>query len=385
MTIVKRFKDFLHLSFLYSRRTISEFNRWRAVQRNFLLKPLVFYGHERIPSRDERSGGAMIKFQDLNEYFPNTVYGANILYLVNSALPVFPEIMARRAKQKGVLLVLNQNGVAYPGWHGPGWEKSNAPNRILLELADFVIYQSEFCKQTADKFVARCKCQWTISHNPVNTEVFRPVGRNRPRGVRLLLSGSHQHFYRIQTALQTLQIILMHEPNAFLTIAGRYTWRAVEKECIAEVEGMAQELGVQHRFEFSGGYSQDEAPALLQQHNILLHTKYNDPCPRLVTEAMACGLPIVYSKSGGVPELVGKSAGVGVPAILDWQQDHPPKPDELARAVLQVYEGLERYSLAARSRAVNNLDVLPWIKMHSAIFADLLNRKYNAPNQLKAT
>ncbi len=384
MTIIKRFKEFLHLSFLYSRRTISEVNRWRAVQSNNPLKPLVFYGHERIPSRSERSGGAMIKFQDLDEYFPNTVRGANILYLVNSALPVFPEIMARRAKQKGVLLVLNQNGVAYPGWHGPGWEKTNAPNRILLELADFVIYQSEFCKQTADKFVARCKCQWTISHNPVNTEVFRPGGITRPWGVRLLLSGSHQHFYRIQTALETLQKILMYEPNAFLTIAGRYTWRAVEKECIAEVERMAQELGVQQRFEFSGGYSQEEAPALLQKHNILLHTKFNDPCPRLVAEAMACGLPIVYSKSGGVPELVGKNAGVGVPAILDWQQDHPPKSDELARAALQVYEGLETYSLAARSRAVNNLDVLPWIKMHSAIFADLLNRNKNAPNEFKA-
>ena len=74
----------------------------------------------------------------------------------------------------------------------------------------------------------------------------------------------------------------------------------------------------------------------MQSADILLHTKYNDPCPTVVLEAMACGLPVVYSASGGTPELVGDDAGIGVDAPLDWEHDHPPAPEALAEAVLVV-------------------------------------------------
>ena len=63
----------------------------------------------------------------------------------------------------------------------------------------------------------------------------------------------------------------------------------------------------------------------MRRADLLLHTKYNDPCPTVVLEAMASGLPVVYSASGGVPELVGEEAGVGIPAPFDWEHDHPPK------------------------------------------------------------
>jgi glycosyltransferase involved in cell wall biosynthesis len=111
---------------------------------------------------------------------------------------------------------------------------------------------------------------------------------------------------------------------------------------------------------------------VLADADILLHTKYNDPCPGLVLEAMACGVPVVYSDSGGTPELVGDDAGIGVPAPLDFEHDHPPDPDQLADAVLAVASDRERYASEARRRAVELFDLERWIERHRAVFAELL-------------
>ncbi len=353
-----RFKFFLHLALLYCSRIITEKRRWYTAQDVTDNRVKVFYGHNNIPSRMDLSGGAIIKLQDLDDAFPNTIRGANILYLVSSAMPIFASVMVKEAKRRGVIFVLNQNGVAYPAWHGPGWEKTNQPKRFLLESADYVIYQSEFCKRSADRFLGSCKVPCTVLPNPVDTSVFTPV-YGKPPGCSILLAGSHQHFYRISTALEMMKYLKVKVPDVKLTIAGRYTWHKSEKKCIEEALNFAHSIGVANQVEFRGGYSQEEASSLFQEHHILLHTKYNDPCPRLVVEAMACGLPVVYSKSGGLPELVGSAAGVGVPAVEDWEKDHPPSPRQLALSVLEVRTAFERYSQAARSRAVKRFDVKP--------------------------
>lgn len=376
MIFLNKIKKLLHLSWLFSARVLTEKKRWHTIDRNERKVPRVFYGHEQIPKRNEYSGGAIIKFQDLNDWFPNTVRNANILYLVNSALPIFTEIIVRKAKKCGVVFVLNQNGVAYPAWHGPGWEKTNRPMQSLLQQADYVIYQSEFCKLGADKFLGPCRVPWKVLYNPVDIKRFVP-NAVVPPGEKLLLAGSHQHFYRVRTALDALKRILVNQPGVTLTIAGRYAWLKSESECLAEVQSYARELGVLNSVDLRGGYSQSEAPLLFQTHHILLHTKYNDPCPRLVVEGMACGLPVVYSKSGGVPELVGDEAGIGIPTILDWEQDHPPDPSEIAKATIKIISHLDYYAKSARKRAESCFDVTPWREKHAAIFNELLQKKVN--------
>lgn len=125
---------------------------------------------------------------------------------------------------------------------------------------------------------------------------------------------------------------------------------------------------VPDRVEFVGPYSQANAPALLQRAHILLHTKYNDPCPGLVVEALASGLPVVYSASGGVPELVGEDAGVGIPVESTFDRTIPPDAAALADGVERVMASLHAYSLAARQRAVQRFDIEPWLARHAEVF-----------------
>jgi glycosyltransferase involved in cell wall biosynthesis len=111
----------------------------------------------------------------------------------------------------------------------------------------------------------------------------------------------------------------------------------------------------------------------MQRADLLLHTKYNDPCPTVVLEALASGLPVVYSASGGVPELVGADAGIGIEAPLDWERDHPPSADRLADAVLAVDADLPDRADAARERALR-FDSRGWIARHRAVFEQLALR-----------
>jgi glycosyltransferase involved in cell wall biosynthesis len=87
---------------------------------------------------------------------------------------------------------------------------------------------------------------------------------------------------------------------------------------------------------------------------------------------MSSGLAIVYSATGGVPELVGPDGGAGVDAPLDWEVEHPPAPALLAEAVQRVTERLPDHQQAARARAVERFDLKPWIDRHREVFETLL-------------
>lgn len=371
-SLFKRIKNLLHLQMLKAQRYWLESRRWQEkVQRSDSIR--VFYGHDALPGRCEKAGGGIIKCQDLAEMFPNTTRGANILYLVSSALPHFAPLMVRIAKQHGVRLVWNQNGVAYPAWHGPGWDATNADMKAILPMADYVLYQSEFCKISADQYLGKFNGPSEIIHNPVDTSFFVPAA-NIPTGKRILLAGSHEHFYRVRSAIEMMGLLQDSIPEARLTIAGRYLWRRDPEKARREAEDLARAVGVANSVIFTGSYTQEEVVPLMQSAHLLVHPKYNDPCPRLVVEAMACGLPVVYSASGGVPELVDNLAGVGVEAPCDWQQDHPPDAHQLAEAVNRVFADYQAFRQAARAHAVAKLDVDLWLTRHGKVFTKVLGR-----------
>ena len=84
---------------------------------------------------------------------------------------------------------------------------------------------------------------------------------------------------------------------------------------------------------------------------------------------------MAYSDSGGTPELVGSEAGIGIPAPLDWERQHPPDPEALADAIRRILAEYPRRSEAARRRAVEHFGVTPWLERHRQVFARLLEER----------
>jgi glycosyltransferase involved in cell wall biosynthesis len=336
--------------------------RWAAIAASRATDegPRVYYGHERLPTRDELAYGGAVKFQALHDAFPNSPRDFGVLYLGSSTVPEDAGVLIRLARRRGAVVVWNQNGVAYPGWHGDGWDRTNSPLAHGLHAADHVLFQSAFCKLSSDRYLGERREPWEVLHNPVDTERFVPADEP-PERPTLLLGGNQSQPYRLETALRTLALL----PEEWQLLVGG----AVAAQ--AEADALVAQLGLERRVDLMGPYTQLEAPALLRRAHLLLHTKYNDPCPTIVLEAMASGLPVVHSASGGTAELVDEGSGVGVPAPLDWERDHPPAPEELRDAVLEAAARRAELGAAARRRAVERFDVRPWLARHRQLFGEL--------------
>jgi glycosyltransferase involved in cell wall biosynthesis len=319
----------------------------------------VFYGHDRVPARGERVAGGTAKCQRLATRFPNHPTDFSLLYLGSTWLPRDLGPLLGLARRRGIPLLVNQNGVGYPGWAGEGTEAFNRPLRVILGQADHVLYQSEFCKRAADEWVGPPAGTWEVLHNAVDVDHFTPAEDPVEGGPVVLLGGDQYQAYRLELGLATFAAVLRSHPDAQLLVTGRL---------VTPIEPIVERLGLGGRVHVLGRYAQADAPAIFRRAHLLLHTKVNDPCPSLVIEAMACGLPVVYARSGGVPELVGDEAGVGVPHPDGFDRDEPPEPEAMAEALARVLADLPTHADAARRRAVERFALEPWLERHGELF-----------------
>jgi glycosyltransferase involved in cell wall biosynthesis len=126
---------------------------------------------------------------------------------------------------------------------------------------------------------------------------------------------------------------------------------------------MAEE-GVSESVHFWGAQLPEALPQFYRRCDFMLALPLWDPCPNAVVEALSCGLPVVATDAGGIPELVGE-AGRIVPEPLPLSYaDHeryerlPPAPvEQVAEEAARLLERLDDYRALARERAVSALDI----------------------------
>ena len=153
-----------------------------------------------------------------------------------------------------------------------------------------------------------------------------------------------------------------------LHLAGRLAWPRAEREVAEKI----RVLGLADRVKRIAPYRQEDAPAIYQAAHILLHPKYKDPCPTVPIEAMACGVPVIGSASGGLPELVSREAGVLIGVPESWERNHWPEPVAMADGVEMIMRRWPEFSAAARSHAVARFSKEEWMAKHRRVFHQLV-------------
>jgi glycosyltransferase involved in cell wall biosynthesis len=81
----------------------------------------------------------------------------------------------------------------------------------------------------------------------------------------------------------------------------------------------------------------EQLAAILREHDLYVAASLDDPCSNSLLEALACGLPALYRRSGGHPELVGDAGiGFGSPDEIPEQLERLIDELEARRAEIRV-------------------------------------------------
>lgn len=341
--------------------------RLKNISRHPGPETVISFGNVLDPGRTVHGGA--VKLLHLQKALPSSKERFNILYLVSSALPDFATDLVHYAKATGIPFVWNQNGVAYPGWAGAESERYNGPMRRLRAQADYVIYQSEFCRTSAEQFLGPCPTAHEVLFNPIDLTKFSPPANRADGPLRLLAIGTHGYAQRVLSPIQALRILKDAGVACTLTIAGKLGWPDGTAETSAEI----RRLNLENEIRLHPAFTQEQAAEYYRSHDILLHPKYLDPCPTVVIEALASGLPVIGSGSGGLPEMVPSGAGVLIPSPVVWDRMVTPTGEEMAAAVRSLATHLPEASAAARQHAETHFNGRQWVARHLEIFRTLLS------------
>ena len=109
----------------------------------------------------------------------------------------------------------------------------------------------------------------------------------------------------------------------------------------SRLEELALSLGMQSKIEFLGKREHSEIPKLLNSADIAIFPSLMEATSVAALEAMACGIPVVASDVGGLPELVDNDVG----GLF-----RPRDSRSLAETVLSLISRNDFHELGSRAR-----------------------------------
>ena len=315
----------------------------------------------------DKVGGPSTKFRSLTRRFPHVGKGFNILYSFNADNT--PAGLCRMAKRAGIPIVYNANGVRIKAGLVEDWQEENERRRGVFEMADYVLFQSEFSRECHRRFIAEAPCPSEVLYNAVDCRQFSPAAARPERPLTLLTTAKFRDLHRLLPLLDACAILKHEMRDIRFIVAGPFL-RMRDEACIRY---SCRRLGIDGQVEIRGPYIREDAEAVFRSADVYVHAKQVDACPNAVIEAMACGLPVVCTSSGGTPELVGDGeGGICVPCEMNYDVLQFPEPELIAEAVLKVAADLDGFAKRARERAVRLFDIEKWYARHEEVFTELL-------------
>jgi glycosyltransferase involved in cell wall biosynthesis len=245
-----------------------------------------------IPIEQRPEGGMYTFLANLTAYldahgleYTRDLSGSYDVVLVNAWVVPYRTIRAMKRRRPDLRVVHRVDGSAHDyGRHGDADARQARANL----LADLTIFQSAYSRYSAREKYRVIAQDGPVIYNAVDTTRFYPdrTGARRA-GERLRIVTATFSTNRMKGAWQIDRLAAEH-PDLDFVLCGPHT--------IESAPPNLQPLGYLDRSAIADA---------LRSCDVFLNLSENDPCPNVVLEALASGLPVLFKASGGVPELVG--------------------------------------------------------------------------------
>lgn len=209
--------------------------------------------------------------------------------------------------------------------------------RRLLEGAIEVVAPSRYLQAA----LRESRDDITVIPNAIELRRYRFRLRSRPQP-RLVWVRHFRSIYNAPLAVEVLACTRRLFPDARLVMCGGDSRDGTLEEVKRTVRAHALESAVR----ITGAVPKHDVPSVLQEGDVFINTTNVDNTPVSVIEAMACGLPVVSTRVGGIPCLLDEGrTGLLVPS------DDPGAMAEAVRRLLTESGLACRLSVNGRSLA----------------------------------
>ena len=173
------------------------------------------------------------------------------------------------------------------------WRRAAARflERLVLRGADRIVVAAD---ADADRVVDRYdidRTRITVIPNFVDTTRFRPLPDVAPEPRRVVFIGRLEPQKNVESLIDALATV----PRTSLTIVGDGSLRPM-------LEARARDQGV--AADFAGRLPQAELPGVLARAGVFVLPSHFEGNPKVLVEAMACGVPVVGARAPGIREVI---------------------------------------------------------------------------------
>lgn len=150
-----------------------------------------------------------------------------------------------------------------------------------------------------------------VIYNGIELDRFVSKGEDRTNGrnsnrLAMVYAGSLVPHKGVHTAIEAMQKLVQvrHVESISLDIIG-----SGNPEYEQQLKDMVTEARLNHYVRFKGRYPREMMPELLPNYDVLVFPSiWEEPLARIVQEAMACGLVVIGTTTGGTPEILDHRA-----------------------------------------------------------------------------
>ena len=171
--------------------------------------------------------------------------------------------------------------------------------RIVLRYSTVVLVVSNYMVEHVKKLGA---FKPSVVYNCIDTNTFKP--QDIPKSFVSTIFNYDEikvMVKRGEVFLRSIPLVLRNFPEQKFVVIGR------EGNAYERLLQLVRHLGIEKNIEFRGVVNNSRMPEFLNQSKVFVQISESETFGVAIAEAMSCGTPVVVSRQGPIPEVVGDS------------------------------------------------------------------------------